>query len=741
MARSLGCRLRFAAFFCVLAGTTFLSCEGKRSLSPEAPDPFSADTLAPARVSDLTVAEIGSTWVNLIWKQPGDDGFVGHAVAYDLRYAVADTFAWESMNRSPDLPKPGNPGSFARHAIRGLHSGTKYRFVVRTADDVGNWSQSSNALFVRTKGPQVPVDAVPPARVTDLRVIDFEPRTLELRWTAPGDDGHHGRATAYDVRYTDADSVVWDEMVSATNPPIPSYPGNANRLEIRGLFPSTQYHFALKTMDKAHNWSEESNRVVGCTLGHEAMAPSPIRDLIVTGTGLDQVRIEWTAPGADGDIGTATAYDIRIAEHFGSDYESWESAQRIPNPPAPLPAGSQQSFAFSGVAPNARMMVRMKAVDEEDNWSEISNIGAFHTRVPEDAHWWDGFGTSPDGQGLNGTVFSLLVHDGLLIAGGRFTRAGRVEAHKVAAWDGQGWHALGAGLSDEVRVLGQYEGDIVAGGVFPGGIARWTGATWELVGGGVDDRVFDFVEYEGDLVVCGRFDRAGAVRAPDIARWDGERWHWMGETDWEEGFSVSEYSALAIFEGRLIAACWGSIEVGEHYFTLNAVEWDGERWEPILVCDYVGYTGSYPTIESLHVLDEALYLAGRDGVCFHPEHGFSTLGRYQDGHWTSFGMATECSELSCGGVIDVTLWNGYLVAGGGFALRHHSGSSSIAYNNGSAWYPLGSGFRHPSWDWMMGDTRYSGCYAVAVYQGELYAGGSFSQAGGTTSKFMAKWVE
>ena len=171
------------------------------------------------------------------------------------------------------------------------------------------------------------------------------------------------------------------------------------------------------------------------------------------------------------------------------------------------------------------------------------------------------------------------------------------------------------------------------------------------------------------------------------------------------------------------------------------MEWNGERWDPILLCNQVDYTGLYPTIESLQAHDGVLYLTGRNGVCSHPEHGFSTLGVYENGQWSSLGMRTESQELSSKGVSDLARWNGYLVAGGHFALRDHSGSSSIAYNTGAAWYPFGSGFRHDSWDWMMGETRYSGCYAVAVYQGELYAGGSFSKAGGTVSKFIAKWVE
>lgn len=47
------------------------------------------DTVPPAAVADLAVKAAGIRSVTLAWTAPGDDGKIGTASAYDLRYATA----------------------------------------------------------------------------------------------------------------------------------------------------------------------------------------------------------------------------------------------------------------------------------------------------------------------------------------------------------------------------------------------------------------------------------------------------------------------------------------------------------------------------------------------------------------------------------------------------------------------------------------------------------------------------
>ena len=626
MARSLGCHLRFAAFFCVLAGTTLLCCESERSVSPGPDDPAAVDTLAPARISDLSVARIGSTWVRLVWRAPGDDGDEGRATSYDLRYARPDTTRWESMTPCVDLPEPGAPDSLASFDVVDLMKKSIYRFIIRAMDDAGNWSPNSNTLFVRTTGSSdCGPDTIPPAKISYLRVLDAGPASATIRWWTPGDDGDAGTATAYDIRY--------------------------------------------------------------------AVQPY------------------------EGDF--------------------WEVAHTVADPPTPLEANSMQIFTIRGLEPNQTYSVGIKAVDEVGNWSEPSSLASVTTRAAGDLHWWDGFAASPEGKGLDDDVRCLVVHDGLLIAGGDFLNAGEVLVNHIAAWDGTEWFPLGQGLSGDVRVLGTYLGQLVACGEFSGNIAIWNGGSWELPGAGVDDRVVAVAEFEGDLVVAGEFLHAGDVEAINIARWNGRNWAWMDDAIGTRN-RLLPYVSLAAYRGHLYAAGFGYYN--DWSGIVRIVEWDGADWNPWLFCHEHDWPEDRFWVKNLRVIGESLYLCGRSVLCDHPDRGFEYLGRYESGRWTPLIKFPGDGWRSSWGVHDVTEWDGRLVAGGYFVLEGTSGAADIAYFESGTWYPFGSGFRSSGWP----HTRpgHDGpVHALAVYQGDLYVGGEFPHAGGTPSKYIARWVE
>ena len=85
--------------------------------------------------------------------------------------------------------------------------------------------------------------------------------TVTLTWTAPGDDGQVGRATAYEFRYspqaiTPTNFVQASKVVTLLTP---AAAGTRQTLRIMGLPSNQLYHFAQRTADEAANWSELSN--------------------------------------------------------------------------------------------------------------------------------------------------------------------------------------------------------------------------------------------------------------------------------------------------------------------------------------------------------------------------------------------------------------------------------------------------------------------------------------------------
>ncbi|MBD3287332.1 hypothetical protein GF337_00875, partial [candidate division KSB1 bacterium] len=104
-------------------------------------------------------------------------------------------------------------------------------------------------------------DITPPNDISDLNATSATSTSITLNWTAPGDDGIEGRASYYDIRYSEnmIDDSNWDQATVAPGLPVPSAPNTAENFVLAGLSPATDYYFAVKTADDAFNWSGLSN--------------------------------------------------------------------------------------------------------------------------------------------------------------------------------------------------------------------------------------------------------------------------------------------------------------------------------------------------------------------------------------------------------------------------------------------------------------------------------------------------
>src|SRR6267142_4729784 len=93
-------------------------------------------TLWPAVARAQTSADSS---IVLQWTAPGDDGIVGRASSYDLRYRTVnvtgtDTLSWwNSATQAAGEPAPGVAGVTDSLRIRGLQPLTTYYVIVRAA--------------------------------------------------------------------------------------------------------------------------------------------------------------------------------------------------------------------------------------------------------------------------------------------------------------------------------------------------------------------------------------------------------------------------------------------------------------------------------------------------------------------------------------------------------------------------------------------------------------------------------
>jgi hypothetical protein len=122
--------------------------------------------------------------ITIRWTAPGDDGTVGKAYRYDIRYSTSAITAanWDQANRAVAMPLPGTPGALQTCTVTGLVPNTTYYFRMKTADEKYNWSGLSNQFSMTTcggvcTGTTGNVDCSPDNRVdvSDLTaLLDYE---------------------------------------------------------------------------------------------------------------------------------------------------------------------------------------------------------------------------------------------------------------------------------------------------------------------------------------------------------------------------------------------------------------------------------------------------------------------------------------------------------------------------------------------------------------------------------------
>ena len=108
-----------------------------------------------------------------------------------------------------------------------------------------------------------PLDAIPPAAITDLTAsTGTTAGSVDLHWTAPGDDGTAGTATQYIIRYSPSiidTETAWSLATDVLDEPAPAVAGTQQASTVSGLTPGAVYYFAIRSADEVHNLSGLSN--------------------------------------------------------------------------------------------------------------------------------------------------------------------------------------------------------------------------------------------------------------------------------------------------------------------------------------------------------------------------------------------------------------------------------------------------------------------------------------------------
>ncbi|HTO99960.1 MAG TPA: choice-of-anchor D domain-containing protein [Anaerolineales bacterium] len=269
--------------------------------------------------------------------------------------------------------------------------------------------------------------------------------------------------------------------------------------------------------------------------------------------------------------------------------------------------------------------------------------------------------------------------------------------------------ALGSGMDAQVKALVvDGSGNLYAGGFFTtaGGtsanyVARWDGSSWSAVGGGPGGYVDALaVDGDGNLYAGGGFG---------VAKWDGSSWTALGT-----GAEGEAYAVAVDDSGNVYARLSTHDQYGAPWRGVG--KWNGSAWSKLGAIYLDG------DVETLAVDGSGnLYAGGTfnylQGSALHH------LTRWNGSAWSSVGSWSDDYCLSCTDIRSLAIdGSGNLVAGGHFSQS----SANVDRWNGSSWTGLGTG---------VGDN----VYAVAADDSNVYAGGTFSEAGGAAAQHIARW--
>lgn len=211
----------------------------------------------------------------------------------------------------------------------------------------------------------------------------------------------------------------------------------------------------------------------------------------------------------------------------------------------------------------------------------------------------------PLGNGVNGKVKTIMMHNNQLIVGGSFTQADGISATNIALYDlvsGQ-WQAMGS-LDSTVNSLAVYNNEIYAGGSFTGMLSKWNGTAWQDANqlGFYGNEVRTLEVINNELIIGGDFELPTGALRRHVVGFDGTQFIYMGFG------TATPVNDLAFYNGRIYAAC--DVVSGNDTCAL-ALYTNMGNWEKVIMpINDIGNSFSGQKICALAVSGNQLFCGG-----------------------------------------------------------------------------------------------------------------------------------
>jgi chitodextrinase len=264
--------------------------------------------------------------------------------------------------------------------VNGFAGSTAYTATITAADAQGNGLANPFVVHFTT------APATPPP-IIDLAVLpgSLEATRLELTWTSTGG------ATSYDLGYVDNDTfckLTDQSFAAATRVPTGALQrvGAIETASVTGLSPSTQYCFAIRSINGTSAFSNLSNIVMVFTGDDVDQVPPGKPVMTATDIFSDEIDLAWISAGDDGFTGFAVDRELRYlsgqpCSTYGPTVFASGTAVRLGSP---VQGGTQETVQVTGLTPNLTYCFLQKVADEVGNvtFSDVLSAATIDTTPP-----------------------------------------------------------------------------------------------------------------------------------------------------------------------------------------------------------------------------------------------------------------------------------------------------------------------------------------------------------------------
>jgi hypothetical protein len=294
------------------------------------------------------------------------------------------------------------------------------------------------------------------------------------------------------------------------------------------------------------------------------------------------------------------------------------------------------------------------------------------------------------------------------------------------------WSRLGNGLESNVNSFVSYAGKLYAASY---GVAEWNGTTWTDKSSGLhalfgSGDVYALANFNNVLFSGGDF----TVYTPEsnwynnAARFSSGSWTTCGSGTGNDGSGMSGYvNSMIVYNGQLYAGGSFATAGGAPLYERDAAyiaRFDGTEWHPV-------GGGMNANVTDMVIYNGELVVSGFfTRAAYLTSKGTENPGSISANYiarWNGTSWSPLGSGMN-GKVTALAVHNGMLYAGGSFTTAGGVPAASIAKWNGTSWSSVGSG--------ISGGGQ---IYTLASYNNELYAGGTFTAGGGNAGNHIMSW--